>query len=78
MSGRFTIAAYFAMMIGSVTLQVTGTVIGIIGGLAGIYALIRVNRVAEPLEAFIKEQSEQVKQHVEAVEEIKPPNIKRK
>lgn len=78
MNRRLQTAAFLAMMLGSVTLQAAGTVIGIVGGLAGIYALIRVNRVADPLEAFIKAQSQEVKKHVEAVEEITPPRRKRK
>lgn len=78
MSRRFATVIFFTGVLGTVTLQAAGTLIGIVGGLAGIYALVRVNRVADPLEAFIKAQSATVKKHVEAVEEITPPRRKRK
>lgn len=60
------------MIIASVTLQQVGTVIGIIGGIAGIYALHRVTKVVDPLEKFIKQQTDQVQEHKAAVEELSP------
>lgn len=75
---KMQVVIFATMVLGSVTLQAIGTVVGIVGGLAGIYALVRVNRVADPLEDFIKEQRKEVVEHKSKVEEIAPPNPKRK